>query len=485
MSDTSLIPTALNGPYPLLWYSSNTPHKQGQTHCDYARWLGQHAGPHGTGYRLRSTAVPLATGIAHHRGLELIGGWILEHEQKFPGALYQLPVEVAAWAADEAASAYEATARARGLQLTALDATNAAAIEQLIMEQRTLVEALVWIWALVRLPGLLPEYTIFAVEDEECIVMDCTCGLGEQIADHDLHAANGCAGIAYQDKPDMIWRRRNDPNSYAYIQAKSWGSINASKEMKWEHDAQLLFGMEAASRRYGINVTEAFVDISLKGWRGRDRGKPVTEPKYQHTYLAYGYHNPVIGLQDVMSDTAAAIGAWAAEDSWHDGTRPRKLSGDYAKVPIWEPERPLPVVREGASRVENWVRGVLTPLQQAKQLTVLGPFPRPVNRVAKAVAGIKAEERRFRADVEYLREHGAIFPDHPLVEEVISRSWECTHYDGTPCFGRRVCWDDMHPETSGKFERRRPHHVPELEAVLALGHDLPESDEHEGEGDAE
>lgn len=487
MSDTTKVPHEVNGPYPLLWYSSNTPHKQGLTNCDYARWLGQHAGPHGTGYRLRSTAVPLATGIAHHAGLELMAGWMLEHEQKFPGQLYQLPPEVIAWAAEECAARYEAKARSRGLQVTMTDSVDNPAIEQLIMEQRTLVEAMVWVWGLERLPALLPEYTIFAAESEDCIVMDCTCGLGEGVADHDLHAAQGCAGIAYMAKADQIWKRRSG-GSYAYLQAKSWGSINIYKERKWEHDSQLLFDMEAASRRYGIDVAEGFVDVSLKGWRGRDKGAPPTEPKYQHSYLCYGYYNAAIGLGAVLNDTAAAMGQWAAESSWHDGQKNRKLTADYAKVPVWEPERPLPAVREGASRVENWVRGVLTPMQRAKVITVLGPFPRPTRRVAKAIAGIKAEERRWRADVEYLREQGAIYPGHPLVEEVIARSWECTSYDGTPCFGRRVCFEELgweNPEAGGSYERRRPHHDPELKAVIDLGHALPESDEHGDDEGAE
>jgi hypothetical protein len=481
----ALQPALNHGPYPLLWYASNTPHKISTTRCDWERWFTQHAGPHGTGYRLRATAVPLATGIAHHRGLELIGEWILDWQAAHPGQqLMQLPVEVLAWAAEECAASYEAKARAKGLQTTMLDAQTAPAIEQLILEQRTLIEGMVWIWGLTRLPALLPQYRLFAVEHEDCLVLDCTCGLGESIADIDQHEARSCTGIAYMAKADQLWQKVGS-TSYTYLQFKSAGSLNIYKKAQWEHSGQLLFDMESASRRYGIDVAEGFVDYSMKGWRGRDRNAPPTEPKYQHSYLCYAYYDAAIGLQEIQGNLAAS---WAAEASWYDEVagKNRKVPQSFVKVPIWEPERPLPVVREGASRVENWVRGVLTDLQRAKLVEVLGPFPRPQLRVPLAIAGIKAEERRFRADVEYLREHGAVYPNHPLVDQVIARSWECTSYDGTRCLAYDTChreigWES--PEGNPRFERRRPHHDPELRAVLALGHELPEDEDEIGGDD--
>jgi hypothetical protein len=482
-----LTPTPVpNGPHPLIWYASNTPHQISQTQCDFLRWLTQHAGPHGTGWRLKATASPLATGTAVHKGLELIGEWILDYQAAYPTTpLLQIPPEVIAWAAEEAAAAYEARARAKGLQITNTDVDTAPAINQLIMEQRTLIEALVWIWGLVRLPALLVDYTLFALESEDVIVHDCTCGLGDGIAELPPHIARGCAGIGYMSKADQLWMRRGG-NTLTYLQFKTWGSVNAGKRKALEHSGQLLFDAEAATRRYGIPVDEIFVDVLIKGWRGRDKGAPDTEPKYQHTFLAYGYHDPAVSLSFSGNDQGAH--GWAPEFRFFDhvALKNRQLPSSYKKVPIWQPERPLPVVREGASRVENWVRGVLNDQQRAECLEVMGPFPRVQLRVPLAIQGIKAEERRWRADVEYLREQGAVMPNHPLVDELIGRSWNCTNYDGTPCVAQRVCfreigWED--PESTGRFERRRPHHVPEAEAVIALGHVLPAGDDEIGGDD--
>ncbi len=94
--------------------------------------------------RRRSQAVPLATGTGLHHGAELIGQWIVEFQQRHahmpPAAL---PREVIAWAATEAAEAYERRARATGfVDLALVDGQSNPALESTILEQRTLVEAL-------------------------------------------------------------------------------------------------------------------------------------------------------------------------------------------------------------------------------------------------------------------------------------------------------------------------------------------------------
>lgn len=467
-------PVPAVGPFSKAWWTSNTPHRQGMTSCDFRRWAGTHAGPHGTGWKHRSTAVPLATGIGAHKGVQLIAEWILDWQEAHPGQqLVECPRGVVAWAATEAAERYEAKARAKGLLVTMNDATATAAIDQLIREQTCLVEGLTWVWALVHLPGLLAQYRLVAAEQEDGLVLDCTCGLGDAITDFDLHSQRGCEGIYYQTKCDQLWQHLQRQTT-TYVEFKTWGSINIQKRERWKFDGQLRANMEAASRKFGVMVDEAFVVALLKGWRGRDKGAPPTDAKYQHSVLCYGYmdegappiRQPEFALKFRNFDVVTG--------------KNRQLPGSFKKTPVWE--MPIPQTREGASIVESWITNHFTPDAYGDCIEVLGPFPRQQVLLPQTLEGIKAEERRWRADVEMLREQGAVMPDHPLVDATIARSWECLGYDATPCeFGyicfREAGWQD--PETTGRYERRRPHHAPEAQAVIALGHQLPESDDDE------
>lgn len=467
--------------YPALWYTSNTPQAKGWTHCDMARYLGQHAGPHGTGWKHRSTAVPLATGIAFHKGQQMIGEWILEWQDKHPNQrLVELPVEVTAWAATEAAEQYTAKATAKGLLVTSTDATAAIYINQLIAEQACLIEGMIWVWSLVLLPPMLQSYRLFCVESEDTIILDCTCGLGEAVADLALHQQRNCAGIVEQCKEDQIWQHV-DRKTLTAVQFKTWGTTNAGKENKWNHSLAMLANMEAATRRLGIPVDEAFVDLNLKGWRGRDKGAPETDPKYQHSVLCQGCYDP--GNPPIREAQFAA--KYRTRDPLTG--KNHQLPSSFQKFNVYDPTIEIPLVRPGASRVESWVRQFIPADVQGELIKRLGPYSRSQLKVPLALAGIKAEERRWRADVEFLREHGAVMPNHPLIDEVIARSWECTSYDNTPCEFGFICnrepgWQD--PEGSGRFERRRPHHRPECDAVLAQGVELPDDDDNdESDGD--
>lgn len=469
--------------WPLLWYTSGTPINVGQRDCAMERYLGTHAGPHGTGYRRITQAVPLATGGAVHTGIELLGVWIIEWQATHPHRrLLAVPDEVTAWAATEAAGRYEAKARTRGLALTKTDTDAAAAVEQLILEQRTLIEALVWIYALGRLPMMLSDYRLLNVEHEETPVLDCTCGLGEWFGQATDHAARGCTGIVAQGRADAIWEHATH-GGLVYEQIKTKAQEKKSWEDAWEHSGQLLLDMEGASKRLGKDVSEAFVPILFKGWRGRDRGAPETEPKYQHTPLVYGWFNPGGLNQDPE---------WAARYKWFDDYGAgHTLPKTFKRKPIWVDDLPFPggsnnpngwPGREGASRVEQWIRGYILPIQLVDFLKTLGPFQRQRMRVPDAVASILAEERMWRERVEYLRSVNAFDHTHAEVVGLIPRSWNCTHYDGTPCQFKPVClkepgWENI--ELMGRYEIRTPHHAPEKVAYETQGLVFPDQDDEE------
>lgn len=470
--------------YPLLWYTSNSPISRGQRDCGMRRYTEYHAGPHGSGYRRKATAVPLATGKATHVGIELIGNWILEWQaQHGPMAhLTELPDDVVAWAALEAADAYERRAQAKGLMRTMGESELPAEITRLILEQRTLVEALVWVYALARLPYMLSEYRLICVEFEEGMVFDCSCGLGDgigQIADHE---ARSCHGIADQGKADLIWEHVHT-GAVIYEEIKTKASEKKSWADAWDHSSQLWLNMEAASRRLGRPVNDAFITVLYKGWRGRPRGSGEDVPKTQQTTLVYGYYDP--GAPPIRA------AEWKSQYKWHDDYgKGHTLPHSYQKQAVWNEILPLAPLfgRPDASRVEQWVRGYFKSVNYLDHITVLGPFPRPVYRLADATAAVLAEERLWRAKVEYLRENNAFEPSHPLVVEQIPRSWNCTSYDSTRCDFYGICtkqpgWESI--ESMGIFEIRTPHHAPERAAYEALGVVFPGEDDEDEDGGEE
>lgn len=439
--------------YPALWFTSRSAILEGQTHCAYGRWLGYHAGPHGTGWRRKQTAVPLATGSAVHTGVELLGKWIMEADVREAPArvaavsrvVTGLPHEVIAWAAIEAASQYENRTRKSGLLLALGDALSNADQDHLILEQRTLIEGLVWLWALVRLPILLRDYRLLNVEKEESIVLDCTCGLGEAISDWRVHDKRKCAGIVQMGRADLLWESRESSN-VIYEELKTKSTPNMGWELAWEHSGQLNVNMEAASRRLGKSVSGALIDVLYKGRRDKPKGAGPEVRKTQQSALCYGIYEP---------------GGLGSSGLW----RPRMDREHWANtVPIWDENIPLSPVRDGASRVESWVTSNIASL--AKAVQTLGPFPRPMALIPQALDSVRASERRWRVDVEDVRSLV-----HPA-DVVFDRSWQCTNFDGSPCFAVPICFKQPGWESPGEmgiYEPRTPHHTAEKEAFEACG----------------
>lgn len=485
--------------YPLLWWTSRTPTEVGQRHCRMARYLGYHAGQHGTGYRRRALSVPLATGSAVHTGVELLVDWLLEYQQKHHGMPPPVaPLEVIAWAASESAARYEINARARGFLEKGLEAvgvddgetvpmgppTLPAPVERLILEQRTLIEAIMWVFASVVLPQLLSQYRILSSEFEETMVLDCTCGLGEGVADWTVHHDRDCAGIVQQGRADLILEGWADPvrGQLVYDEIKTKATPNLPWEKAFEHSGQLRVNMETASRRLGKRITAAYIPVLFKGKFGHDQFDPPEVPRYQHTALVYGYYDP--------GSPGFRAPEWKAEYKFTDSYgKGHTLPRTYSKQPIWDPERSLilPTARAEASRVEQWVLGCLPPTLWPKLCKVLGPFPHQVAAIPDTVRSVLAEERDWRELVEIIR-HEMVDDDRCEIEragDLISRSWNCTSFSGEPCQFRPVCekspgWE--HPETMGIYEVRTPHHAPERRAHEAVGMKFPKDvDEEETE----
>ena len=487
--------------YPAMWFTSNTPITEGQRHCRMARYLGYHAGAHGTGWRRKSLSVPLATGGAVHRGVELIAEWVLDYQAAHhgmppaPSARYPLgiPAPVVAWAATEAAAQYEASARKRGFEETALTAvgvddvdpaTLPPAVETLILEQRTLIEGLIWLWAIVQLPGLLGPYRVLDSEREEGLILDCSCGLGDAVADIGTHHARGCTGIVVQGRADLLLESTVS-GQVTYQEIKTKASPNYPWEKAWEHSGQLRVNMEAARRRLGREVAAGYIPTLFKGKRMSDRDDPAA-PRRQDSPICYGWFDE--GSPGFRPE------AWAAAYKFQDDYgKNHTLGKNFVRTPVWDlsvtlPLRETNLIERGVevTRVGQWVTQYLTPLQRAQIVKVLGPFPFQASAIPLTLQSIQVEEDDWRDRVRLIRGNAAELhlSDVELADAYVSRSWNCTPFGGEPCMFKPICerasgWQT--PETMGVYEFRTPHHAPEREAFEAGGvvFPAPEDDEFE------
>ena len=472
-----------------MWYTSQSPQNEGFLRCPMARFLGTHAGPHGTGYRRVRQHIPLATGSGVHKGLELIGEWLLDWQERH--GLVAVPDqptlrEVIAWAAAEAARTYASKAEKKGfVELERMDSTDQALAkimtETLIKEQATLIEGQVWVWGILQLPNLLATHYVLQPESEECLILDCSCGLGMAVVDPRTHAARGCTGIVQQGRPDWLIAHR-ETHQPVYLQFKTKATASVSWELAWSHNMALLIDMEAASRRLGKSVREAFVHVLYKGYFGRDRNAPPEARKYQHSPLCYGYYQAAV---PPMREAQ-----WASQYDYvgPDG-KGHKLPKTFDKVPIWDESRELLPVRPDASRVETWVTREISQDQWAGLLNILGPFTREENdrRLQQAYRSFVAEEQTWQARVSYLRDTcGVTSVSSPSIDDIVPRSYACTDWSGNPCVFLGICNGDVEaddPVGSGKFTIRTPHHQLEREAFEAIGVVFPGEDDEDEEQD--
>lgn len=470
-----------------LWLTSRSAHELGTSHCAYARYLGYHAGNYGYGYQRRALSLPLVTGTYVDKPISAIAQWLIDATASTGQQPTHAPDEVIRWAARLAVKKYHETVTRRGiLALAEVDAeTNRETLDRLnwvINEQVTLIEGLVWTWCMLRLPALLREYRLIAVQSEEEFVIGCTCGLGDRIGTIADHESRDCRGVGELSRPDLLMQRFDD-HTFCYTEIKTTSQAKRGWNATWEHKPQFLLGMLGSERRLNTEFSHARVEGIVKGRRTRDyvdRNDP-TAIKKQETALCYAYlrlANPGLSLAD-----------------WKPGFKYLDANGlshqtpkDYYKTPIWiAPDDAFPGKPEGMSRVEWWIRYLNTNFRYAleKCLNPIGPIPRQRGMIEQALRSSLAEESIWRHRVwtiyQYATATGQTWADpeyRRFVEQVIPRSWNCDPYGPDhPCQFQPICFEsDGHdqPVESRLYVYRSPHHALEAEQMKARGLEPPE-----------
>ena len=464
-----------------MWLTSRSAHERGTQFCPFARFIEYHAGKYGYGFQRRALSLPLVTGTYVDKPISAVCQWLIDATDAAGGKQpTHAPDEVIRWAANLAVEKYRAVVEKRGLLTVATeDETGRARLLTMINEQTTLIEGLVWVFCLTRLPGILAEYRLRSVQTEESFVIGCTCGLGDLIGEITDHESRGCTGIGEQSRPDLLGQRWEN-GSWTYLELKTASNAKRAWNQSWERKVQFLLGILGAERRLGVEISDARVEGIVKGARKRDYG--VTDPaapKRQQNWICYAYlraSNPGVSLADWRP-------SYEVIDT--DGIKHR-TPRDYTKVALWDaPDDSFPGKPAEMSRVEWWVRYTAQnyPTMLAKCLNSIGPIPKQRYMLDKAIRSSIAEEQLWQDRLWRIYEwtqlpenagKGWGHPEyHAVVESIVPRSWNCDPFGPDhPCSSQPLCfqhegWDT--PIESGLYVYRSPHHALEAAQMKARG----------------
>ncbi len=431
-----------------LWLTDRSRYTTGTGKCPTERLLRYHAGPTGYGYVTKGQSVPLATGTYAHQVLEQLFQ-ILKRDDRLP------TVDEVRAAIDEAHLAYESIIMQKGFRgLLASERSDA-----VVIEQKALIEGLIWAASRRVLPYLHETYRILEVETESVYVLDCTCGLGSSGLDPLAHSARGCQGIGVQLRQDVIAEHRISGN-LAYIEGKTTGQPGDYFASQWETKPQLAMGTFGIVERYGKEITEHYILAMYKGRREKVGEGPDTTYR-QNSPLVLGYckpANPPLNLEE-----------WLPSYQYVDDEgNTRRASRQHVKRPTWEYD----------GGVEAWVRDLPDSVVESC-VYLVGPLNRQDIQIARLKRQIVAEERLWQRRLWAIHEAGWT---EEAIDDQVPASWDCARYGARhTCEFVNLCFKHAGSEDpigSGQFVPRRPHHASELETAIALGL-LPESAEEE------
>lgn len=380
--------------------------------CPRKRYLGYEAanGTDTPGWERRKHALPLATGIYVHEGLEkLLGG------------------ASATSAAEDAQASYRAEVEARGLAVE--DGTDEALV---IEEQAAHVQALVLAWARVRWPRWQDEYELVEVEQEDRVALS--------------------DDVTLACRSDAIVRRKLDGRLFI-INFKTVGQADDRWLRQWEVDMQLMTELLAAEHRYGqefggviieglVKGARVAVDQWLKEVRGDD-AKDRVALYIDRSRLLYGYkcdaNPPLTPLQYAWEGTTKK--GWYKFRTWREDFWQQGLSTATQKM----------------SSLEYWINWLPEEVVES-QFVVVPPIYRDRLRIDSKVRQITAMERRIAEGVERLQLEPHSKPElldeyFPTNEHSCTYPSRCAMYEA--CYEGNVAEDML---GSGLYLPRVDHH---------------------------
>jgi hypothetical protein len=402
--------------------------------CPRARYLSYHYD--GTGLASTRFAVPLATGAFIHEGLAvLLGGG---------------DVEDAVLVATEK---YRAHARS----YIGAQGVNDDRYDYLIAEQTALTEALLRVYALKQLPGLLSEFEVVRIEKE-----------------YEYEIA---PGIVLMVRVDALLKQRATGDLYVMSFKTDKGKDIAGKVAEARHDIQGLtepLAVEKAGEGQPFGVKMEFL---IKGeWKEDERGSGI---RLQDSYLVrpWSRPGPVTGTDYAWSYywecTEPHVQVW--KNGRHvtcEGHKTHGLGETWKRVPIWEH---MPI--------KDWIAMLASgqiqpeagdPLELARIVSTPVPFYRNDSESNSRLVQLAAQEigveERLVAVADMQKEGLSL--SHALNLAFPQHDRACNHPyskdDNFPytCQFYQLCWEGNAEENLRNpyplgYRRRTPHHEPE------------------------
>jgi hypothetical protein len=346
-------------------------------------------------------------------------------------------------------------------------------------EQKAMIEALIRIYALRKLPQLKAQYRVVETEredllhigwatinrtDESLIWMARADGLLEEISSGDLYL------MSFKTAAD--WDARKEAENNHDMQGLSeWASVQGRLNKDWESTKQTV-------RVLGVHGNDHLTGSSYRRWlnglsssprimgvkmefllKGERRKNNYTDRYEQYSPLVRAWRQPGITSSD---DTYAWRYEWEGEDG-----KKHRLGKGWEPFYAWE----LP------GGVKKWIslldQGKVQPeagdcLEQ--QFIFPAPYLRHESDIARWQRQVSAQERQVAiasAAINARLEAGATFDD--IEEELDEHFPQYTRSCDWPvkCSDQDLCWGSAEiadaPLQSGIYTIRTPHHTPELE----------------------
>lgn len=440
-----------------LWLLSRST-KEDEYRCPMRRYLKYHF--HGFGITRKAQSLPRVTGQYLHAALRPVMAYVRDHDQ-IP------PDDVVREAVRDAIVRYRKAVDLRGL--TGLGADDR--VGMIVNEQVSLLEGLVWTYRLDVLPWWHEQYRTVFVEEEQPVVLGCTCGLGDRIGSLADHDGRDCYGVGWQTRGDAIGEKRSS-GTHAYLEFKTTGALGEWWGAQWEDKVQFLAGVLGAEAALGQPVDESWV-VGLSKGRSEGTYNPETGKKdgeaYQQSVFCYGYYDP--------SKVPAGEGKWYPRYKYVGGDgKNHNVPKSARRRPVWEIEGvPAPM-----TPVEYWTNWIGRE-ERVREVQWVGPLFRDAAMLEQFLAELIPSEQGWAEDIQAIeaaieRDGWSAPSTQQTLAAFVQRTWECKRFgkkyecEFHPICFKQALWED--PLASGIYIPRVPHHADELAQARAYG-ELP------------
>lgn len=296
--------------------------------------------------------------------------------------------------------------------------------EGLIREQTAMLEGLVRLWAMWRLPAILEEYELAVFGGQPAI---------EQAWEWQM-----APGLVQRVRMDAILRRRGDGLLHI-LDYKTAAYIGGDWALKFEHTLQTELYVQALKERTREPVGGMLYEGLIKGLYRKDNAKdsPWFGQRIQASHFCYAYLH-------------AEANQWSVEYTKKKGFAKARIL-DHMSTKDW---------------VEKHLCQQITP---ADAFIVVPPICPPPFELESIKRQVVQQELEYHAQLTRYRELESEETKALFLDEFAPQNGQrCFKYgvDARCPFVTDLCWaNGANPLEDGGYERRKPHH--EGEELLA------------------